>query len=81
MKRWLALAWILCCLTGCARAEKGNWTQEEWQDVVEALASDAAEPVRENRRVSYRSSWLPAISIITFAGNFLNVFGGVPVGP
>ncbi len=60
MKRWLALAWILCCLTGCARAEKGNWTQEEWQDVVEALASDAAEPVRENRRVSYRSSWLPA---------------------
>lgn len=59
MKRWLALAWILCCLAGCARAEKGNWTQEEWQAVVEALASDEAEPVQKSRRVSYRSAWLP----------------------
>lgn len=60
MKRWLALAWILCCLTGCARAEMGSWTQGEWRNVVEALASDEAEPVRESRRVSYRSAWLPA---------------------
>ena len=60
MKRWLALVWILCCLTGCVQAEKGDWTQEEWQAVLDALASDEAEPVPENRRVPFRSAWMPA---------------------
>ncbi len=60
MKRWLALACLLCCLTGCALAEKGNWTQEEWQAVLDALVSDEAEPVPESRRAIYRSAWLPA---------------------
>ncbi len=60
MKRWLALAWLLCCLMGCAHAEKGSWTQEEWQAVLDALASDEAEPVPVNRRAPFRSAWLPA---------------------
>ena len=59
MKRWVALVCALCCLTGCARAEKGEWTQEAWQAVLEALASDEAEPVPESRRTPYRASWLP----------------------
>ncbi len=60
MKRLLALALILCCLTGCAWAEQGSWTQEEWHAVLDALASDEAEPVPENRRVPFRSDWLAA---------------------
>ena len=60
MKRLLALALIFCCLTGCARAEQGSWTQEEWQAVLDALVSDEAEPVPESRRASFRSKWLPA---------------------
>lgn len=60
MKRWLALVCVLCCLAGCAGAEKKDWTQEEWESVVMALASDESEPVPKSRRVSFRSSWLPA---------------------
>ncbi|MBR0228981.1 MAG: LCP family protein [Clostridia bacterium] len=59
MKRLLALICVLCCLTGCAGAEK-DWTEEEWESVVMALASDEAEPVPEKRRASFRSGWLPA---------------------
>ena len=60
MKRLLALILILCCLTGCAWAEQGSWTQEEWQAVLDALVSEEAEPVPENRRASFRSDWLAA---------------------
>lgn len=60
MKRLLALVCVLCCLTGRAMAEKKDWTQEEWENVVMALASDEAEPVPESRRVNYRSGWQPA---------------------
>ncbi|MBR3740181.1 MAG: LCP family protein [Clostridia bacterium] len=58
MKRLLALALILCCISGCTRAEQGSWTQEEWQTVLDALVSDEADPVPESRRVSFRSDWL-----------------------
>ena len=62
MNRWLALICVLCCLTltGCAGAEKKGWTQEEWENVIMALASDDEEPVPESRRVSFRSGWLPS---------------------
>ncbi len=59
MKRWLALACILWCVTGCAFAQTGAWSQEEWQAVAEALESEEAEPVPESRRAPFRSSWLP----------------------
>lgn len=61
MKRWMALAWVFFCLMGCALAEKNEWTQEEWFNVTEALASDEAEPVPQSRRVSFHSAWLPEI--------------------
>ena len=59
MKRLLALICVLCCLTACAGAEK-EWTEEEWENVVMALASDEAGPVPESRRASFRSGWLPS---------------------
>lgn len=62
MKRRLAMICVLCCLalSGCAGAEEKGWTQEEWENVIVALASDGEEPVPESRRVSFRSGWLPA---------------------
>lgn len=62
MKRWLAMICVLCCLalSGCAGAEKKGWTQEEWENVIMALASDDEEPVPESRRASFRSGWLPS---------------------
>jgi hypothetical protein len=49
MKRWLAMICVLCCLalSGCAGAEKKGWAQEEWENVIMALASDDEEPVRK----------------------------------
>lgn len=58
MKRLLAILCVLCCMTACAVAEKKTWTEEGWQKIVDALASDEAEPVPERHRVSFRSEWL-----------------------
>ncbi len=60
MKRLLAFLCVLCCLTACAGAEKKTWSEESWQKIVDALASDEAEPVPERHRVSFRSEWLSA---------------------
>ena len=55
-----ALLAFLLLFAGCAGAEKKGWTQEEWENVIMALASDDEEPVPESRRVSFRSGWLPS---------------------
>ena len=54
MKRWMALACLLCCLLAACRAEEGVWYRQEWERTTEALASDDPNPVPEALRIAVR---------------------------
>ena len=63
---------MLCALPGACRAQGEKWSAEEWEKVVEALASDQQEPVPEKNRVRVNARQL-SVQKPTEQGRYMNV--------